>query len=157
METHYKMAIVMASFGITVAGWWAWQAFLSGIYPLQPSPYAGRGAFVNTFGKDTLWWSLLIGVLLVLIGLDITFKFVKRNLVVYGLWHWPPWRSASADDGTENCENWDRQIWQELEQDPVIREHLRQTLLDEQQGYPGTMGDGDGGDEVDLRRRVGSI
>ncbi|KAI1194596.1 hypothetical protein F5X97DRAFT_310732 [Nemania serpens] len=159
METHYKMAIVIGSFGITVAGWWAWQAFLSGIYPLQPSPYAGRGAFVNTFGKDTLWWSLLIGVLLVLIGLDITLKFAKRNLVVYGLWHWPPWRRASADGGSggaENCENWDRQIWQELEQDPVVREHLRQILLEEQQGRPGTMGDGDGdgAEEAGLERRI---
>ncbi|KAI0869211.1 hypothetical protein GGS24DRAFT_171302 [Hypoxylon argillaceum] len=139
METHYKSAIVLGAFGITISGWWAWQAFLSGIYPKQPSPYAGRGAFVNTFGKDTLWWSLLFGVLLVLIGLNIAFKFAKRNLIVYGFWNWPPWRRRNSDDGTENCENWDRQLWQELEQDPVIREHMRQVLLDEQAGRPGTV------------------
>ncbi|KAI3332357.1 P-type ATPase [Xylariaceae sp. AK1471] len=151
IETHNKTAIVMGSFGITVSGWWAWQAFLSGVYPRQPSPYAGRGAFVNTFGKDTLWWALLFGVLLVLIGLDITFKFVKRNLILYGLWSWPPWRRRDADDSPENCENWGRQLWQELEQDPSIREHLRQALLDEKQGGPSTVEDGN--DEVDLEGR----
>ncbi|KAJ8129429.1 hypothetical protein O1611_g4200 [Lasiodiplodia mahajangana] len=143
METHYKSAIIIGAFGITVSGWWAWQAFLSGVYPLQPSPYAGRGAFVNTFGKDTLWWSLLIGVLLVLIGLDITFKFVKRNLIVYGLWNWPPWGRRNADDSPENCENWDRQLWQELEQDPAVRERLRQALLDEDSGRPATVEESD--------------
>ncbi|KAI3330427.1 hypothetical protein F4824DRAFT_478563 [Ustulina deusta] len=155
METHYKSAIIMGAFGITVSGWWAWQAFLSGVYPLQPSPYAGRGAFVNTFGKDTLWWALLFGVLLILIGLDIAFKFVKRGLIKHGLWSWPPWRRGDADDSPENCENWDRQLWQELEQDPEVREHLRQALLDEQQGRPRTMGEvGDGGDEVNLEGRA---
>ncbi|KAI1308050.1 hypothetical protein F5Y03DRAFT_350954 [Xylaria venustula] len=142
METHYKSAIVMGAFGITVSGWWAWQAFLSGVYTLQPSPYDGRGGFVNTFGKDTLWWALLFGVLLILIGLDIAFKFAKRGLIKYDLWNWPPWRRKDADDDPENCENWDRQLWQELEQDPVVREHLQRTLLEEQHGRPGTMGDG---------------
>ncbi|KAI0802844.1 hypothetical protein GGR55DRAFT_664175 [Xylaria sp. FL0064] len=148
METHYKSAIVMGAFGITVSGWWAWQAFLSGVYTLQPSPYAGRGGFVNTFGKDALWWALLFGVLLVLAAVEIAFKFVKRSLIKYGLWSWPPWRRKDADDSPENCENWDRQLWQELEQDPVVREYLRQTLLDEQQCRPRTMGDGR--DEGDL-------
>ncbi|KAI0966549.1 hypothetical protein F4678DRAFT_289222 [Xylaria arbuscula] len=148
METHYKSAIVMGAFGITVSGWWAWQAFLSGVYTLQPSPYDGRGGFVNTFGKDTLWWALLFGVLLILIGLDIAFKFAKRGLIKYGLWNWPPWRKTDADDDPENCENWDRQLWQELEQDPVVREHLQRTLLEEQHGRPGTVGDGR--DEVHL-------
>ncbi|KAI8629194.1 P-type ATPase [Xylariaceae sp. FL1651] len=141
METHHKTAIVIGSFSITVSGWWAWQAFLSGVYPLQPSPYAGRGAFVNTFGKDTLWWSLLVGVLLVLIGLDITFKFIKRNLIIYGLWKWPPWRRRDADESPENCENWDRQLWQELEQNPIVQEHIREALLYEGQDRPGTTED----------------
>ncbi|GAP91940.2 putative p-type ATPase [Rosellinia necatrix] len=154
METHYKSAIIIGSFSITVSGWWAWQAFLSGVYPLQPSPYAGRGAFVNTFGKDTLWWSLLFGVLLILIGLNMTLKLVKRNLTVYGLWNWPPWRKGAADDSPENCENWDRQLWQELEQDSVIKERLRQTLLDEREGRPSMVGERGGGDEVDLEARI---
>ncbi|KAI0538308.1 hypothetical protein GGR58DRAFT_468521 [Xylaria digitata] len=152
METHYKSAIVMGSFAITVSGWWAWQAFLSGVYTPQPSPYDGRGGFVNTFGKDTLWWSLLFGVLLILICLDIAFKFAKRYLIMYGLWNWPPWRRGEANDSHENCENWDRQLWQELEQDPVVQEDLRRALLDEQQGHPRTMGDGD--DEANLEGRT---
>lgn len=100
---------------------------------------------MNTFGKDTLWWSLLFGVLLVLIGLDISFKFIKRSLIAYGFWTWPPWRERDADD---NCENWDRQLWQELEQDPVVREHLRQTLQDEKDGVVG------GGGRADVEETI---
>ncbi|KAI1174893.1 hypothetical protein F4777DRAFT_552254 [Nemania sp. FL0916] len=152
IETHYKTAIVIGSFSITVSGWWAWQAFLSGVYTLQPSPYDGRGGFVNTFGKDALWWSLLFGILLVLVGLDVALKLVKRTLIVHGWWTWPPWQRRHTDDDTENCENWDRQLWQELEQDPDMREHLRQALLDEQPDRPNTVEDGD--NDVVLERAV---
>lgn len=158
IETHYKSAIVIGAFSITVSGWWAWQAFLSGVYTLQPSPYAGRGAFVNTFGKDTLWWALLFGVLLILIGLDFIFKFVKRNLIVYGFWSWPPWRKrevdvdVDVDERPENCENWDRQLWQELEQDPVVRARLEETLREEKEGRPVVMGDLNG--ETDVEDRI---
>jgi phospholipid-translocating ATPase len=151
---HYKTAIVMGAFSITVSGWWAWQALLSGVYTPQPSPYAGRGAFVNTFGKDTLWWSLLFGVLLILIGLDIAFKLVKRHLILHNMWSWPPWRSRDADDSPENCENWDRQLWQELEQEPTVREHLRQALLDETEGHPDTAKDRSDEAGVDLETRI---
>ncbi|KAI0202360.1 hypothetical protein F4808DRAFT_421281 [Astrocystis sublimbata] len=149
METHYKTAIIMASFGITVSGWWAWQAFLSGVYTLQPSPYAGRGAFVNTFGKDTLWWSLLFGILIILIAIDMLFKFIKRGLIKQGFWTWTPWNRKVGDATAvmdENCENWDRQLWQELEQDPLVKEQLRWTLREEELEREGiVVGDVDGG------------
>ncbi|KAI0398363.1 hypothetical protein F5Y17DRAFT_410106 [Xylariaceae sp. FL0594] len=149
-ETHYKTAIVIGAFGITVSGWWAWQAFLSGVYTLQPSPYAGRGSFVNTFGRDTLWWCLLFGVLLVLVALDMVFKFAKRYLIILDLWKWPPWRQGNGNrnpgadiadhgvaggdgEGPENCENWERQLWQELEQDPAIRAQLLEILREEKE------------------------
>ncbi|KAI1815467.1 P-type ATPase [Poronia punctata] len=139
-ETHYKTAIVIASFGITVSGWWAWQAFLSGVYSQQPSPYAGRGSFVNTFGRDPLWWCLLFGVLFVLGCTDLLFKFAKRHLILCGLWKWPLWGSGSGSgseregngDEAENCENWDRQLWQELEQDSAIRAQLSRILQEEE-------------------------
>ncbi|KAI1433314.1 hypothetical protein GGR50DRAFT_696230 [Xylaria sp. CBS 124048] len=137
METHYKTSIIIGAFGITTSGWWAWQAFLSGVYTPQPSPYAGRGAFVNTFGKDALWWSLLVSILFILISLDVGLKIAKRALISHGLWSWPPWRKAAdPDENAENCENWDRQLWQELEQDPVVREHFRRVLEDEGEGRP---------------------
>ena len=92
-------------------------------------------------------------MLIVLIGLDMTFKFAKRNLILYDLWKWPPWqnnRNRNADDGSENCENWERQLWQELEQDPIVRAQLLEILREEKEGTqagPATTEE-DGGSEV---------
>ncbi|KAI1330802.1 P-type ATPase [Xylariaceae sp. FL0255] len=146
IETHYKTGIVIACFGITIAGWWAWQAFLSAIYGLQPSPYDGRGGFINTFGKDALWWLTLLVILLILISLDLGLKFAKRFLILWGFWQWPPWQRRVVDD--DNPENWNRELWQELEQDPIIQARILKALLDEQPGRPSTSQGSSGLDEM---------
>ncbi|KAI0840735.1 phospholipid-translocating P-type ATPase [Hypoxylon sp. FL0890] len=127
IETHHKTAIVMGAFGITMLGWWAWQGFLDGVYPTQQSPYAGRGSFSYTFGKDPLWWLTVIVVVIVLISIELVYKAVKRNLVIAGVWKWPPWKLRGVDD---SLEEWGLEVWQELEQDPVIRERLRRADME---------------------------
>lgn len=111
-----------------MAGWWAWQAFLSGVYAPQPSPYPARNGFVSTFGTDPVWWVTLIVVVTVLISVEMAYKVMKRNLVVAGMWKWPPWKPRSADD---SLEEWGLEVWQELEQDPVMRERLRRAAMEE--------------------------
>ncbi|KAI0852939.1 phospholipid-translocating P-type ATPase [Daldinia vernicosa] len=128
LETHYKSAVIMGAFVITLAGWWAWQGFLSGVYAAQPSPYPARHGFEDTFGRDPLWWLTLIVILLVLISIELVYKTVKRNMIVAGTWQWPPWKQRSPDDGLEE---WGLQIWQELEKDPVMRERLRKACMEE--------------------------
>jgi phospholipid-translocating ATPase len=66
--------------------------------------------------------------LAVLICFELGFKAVKRNMIVGGLWHWPPWRKKSLGD---SAEEWHLELWQELEQDPVIRARLKQANGDE--------------------------
>ncbi|KAI1505286.1 P-type ATPase [Biscogniauxia marginata] len=148
IETHHKTAIVMGAFGITVAGWWAWNAFLAGIYAPQPSPYSVRGGFTNTFGKDPIWWLTLIVVVLVLISVEYAYKAVKRNLVVAGLWKWPPWKSR---DNSDHLEEWNVEVWQELEKDPVMRERLRRAGTE---GEDSDDDEGDRDDEVDIERAL---
>ncbi|KAH8650116.1 P-type ATPase [Xylariales sp. PMI_506] len=176
IETHYKSAIVLTAFGITFAGWWAWSAFLAVIYTPGPSTYDVRGGFTKVFGRDGIWWLTFIAVMLILISVELAYRAVKRNLIVLGLWHWPPWSPSrarrpggryfnninsgstgggsnsttipsngiavvmDAEDGSINnhgegdptAEEWHLELWQELEQQPAVKESLRRlNALDE--------------------------
>ncbi|KAI1770283.1 phospholipid-translocating P-type ATPase [Hypoxylon cercidicola] len=129
IEMHNKTAVVLGAFGITIAGWWAWNAFLAGVYAPQPSPYPARNGFTDTFGRDPLWWLTLIIVVVALICVEMVYKAVKRNMVIAGLWKWPPWKQRSLDD---SLEEWGLEVWQELEQNSVTRDRLRRACMEEE-------------------------
>ncbi|KAF4983246.1 hypothetical protein FZEAL_1284 [Fusarium zealandicum] len=128
-ETHYKSTIVMCCFFITTIGWFAWLAFLDSVFAPSPSgPYAIRGSFTKYFGDDAVWWSTMF-IVLGLIGLmEIVMKSVKRLLLLGGLWEWPPWRRSRRGD---NIEEWDLELWQEMEQDPAMQQRLKRLSSDE--------------------------
>ncbi|KAH7163140.1 hypothetical protein B0J13DRAFT_30594 [Dactylonectria estremocensis] len=128
-ETHYKTGIVMFSFFLTTWGWFAWLSFLDGVYAPKPSgTYAIRDGFTTLFGADAVWWSTVF-IVLGLIGLmEMAIKAVKRQLLLLGLWSWPPWKQSRVGD---NIEEWDVELWQELEQDPLMRERLQRLSRDE--------------------------
>ncbi|GKU10323.1 unnamed protein product [Fusarium langsethiae] len=128
-ETHYKSKIVIGSFFLTTIGWFAWLSFLDAAYAPQPSgPYAIRDSFTTLFGDDAVWWATLF-IVLGLIGLfEIVLKCVKRLLLMHGLWDWPPWGKSRRG---ENIEEWDVELWQELEQDPALRARLKRMARDE--------------------------
>ncbi|KAL7819956.1 phospholipid-translocating P-type ATPase [Trichoderma gracile] len=125
-ETHYKSAIVMACFFITTAGWFAWLAFLDGVYAATPSgDYDIRHTFTRLWGADAVWWSTVFVVLSFMGMLELLFKAAKRAMLVAGLWHWPPWqRKRRLGGGGENAEEWDLELWQEMEQDEAVRRKL---------------------------------
>ncbi|KAM5355922.1 hypothetical protein ACJ41O_002568 [Fusarium nematophilum] len=134
-ETHFKSTIVMCSFFITTWGWFAWLSFLDGVFAKVPSgTYNIRDSFTQLFGDDAVWWSSLF-IVLGLIGLmEITMKCSKRLLLIAGLWEWPPWRRSRRGD---NIEEWSLELWQELEQDPAMRQRLKQLCRDEPLGEEG--------------------
>jgi phospholipid-translocating ATPase len=121
--------IVMGSFFVTTIGWFAWLSFLDAAYAPQPSgPYAIRDSFTTLFGDDAVWWATLF-IVLGLIGLfEIVLKCVKRLLLMHGLWDWPPWGKSRRG---ENIEEWDVELWQELEQDPALRARLKRMACNE--------------------------
>jgi phospholipid-translocating ATPase len=127
METHYKTTIVIFSFLITFGGWWAWNAFLAAAYTPQPSPYAVQYGFTETFGRDPIWWLTLVIVFMILVTLEVVYKSVKRNMKAVGMW--PPWKRSGKQLG--EMDELDLEAWQEMEQDPVIRERLRRLARDE--------------------------
>ncbi|ROW16574.1 hypothetical protein VPNG_01460 [Cytospora leucostoma] len=148
IETHYKSSVVLFSFFITVGGWWAWQAFLAGVYAPQATPYDVRGSFFDTFGKDPGWWLTLLLVLFVLFVLDVSFKMAKRTLTTFGLWRWSGgcfrrvkrWKNTTREDWADgNIEEWDLGLWQELEKDRKVREQLRSMLEEEESGTSGVL------------------
>ncbi|KFG87700.1 P-type ATPase [Metarhizium anisopliae] len=129
-ETHYKSTIVMCSFFITTWGWFAWLSFLDGVYAPGPEgPYLIRHTFTRAFGDDAVWWATVFIVLAFLGLLELVGKTIKRNMLVAGVWHWPPWKMHRLND---NVEEWDLQVWQEMEQDPKVRERLRRLANDEE-------------------------
>ncbi|KAF7562215.1 hypothetical protein G7046_g1929 [Stylonectria norvegica] len=128
-ETHYKSKFVMFCFFLTTWGWFAWLAFLDGAYAASPSgTYSIRNSFSRLFGDDPIWWATLFIVLGFLGLLELVLKTLKRHLLVAGLWVWPPWKSSRA---STNIEEWDLELWQELEQDPALRRRLRRMCRDE--------------------------
>ena len=139
---------MLGAFAITIAGWFAWQGFLDGAYARKPSPYAARGGFSHTFGPDGLWWLTALAIVAALIVIETAYKAVKHRLVVAGLWRFPPWRRKvrdgrngvddDDDDDDGNAEDWDLELWQELERDPAVRQRLRETLEEEERGYTNT-------------------
>lgn len=117
----------MGSFFITFSGWWAWNAFLSGIYTPSPSPYAVRDGFSKIFGADAVWWLTLIIMTLLFILMETIFRTLQRCLILAGLWRWP-WVRKEDD---VCADEWRLELWQELERDPAVKERLRKLARDE--------------------------
>ncbi|EON96401.1 putative phospholipid-transporting atpase 1 protein [Phaeoacremonium minimum UCRPA7] len=145
IETHHKSVVILTGFFITVGGWWLWQAFLAGVYAQQPSPYAVRDGFFLRFGKDPVWWLTLLVVLFVLVGMELGYKVAKRTLIIMGLWKWRwswlwrisrwcTWRKGREKELNRSLEEWDLELWQEMEQDPLVKERLKGILESEEDG-----------------------
>ena len=123
LETHHKTRIVGVSFFITVAGWWAWNAFLDFAYSANLTPFDVKHGFTRGFGQDPVWWLTLIATLTALLILDLAWKSIWRTVVVEG---WHPWRHRARQRTGRNAEEHvELDIWQDVQRDPVMREKMR--------------------------------
>ncbi|KAE8445058.1 hypothetical protein EG329_013772 [Mollisiaceae sp. DMI_Dod_QoI] len=98
---HHLTWIPLASLSITVTGWWAWNFFLSGIYARSPGPYYVRDAFTYHFGKDPVWWLVLVIVVMAVLAIEVVIEVVRRRC-------WPTevevWQEREAE-GPSKKEN----------------------------------------------------
>lgn len=133
LETHSKSTIVLGGFAITFVGWWLWNVLLSIAFTRSVSTYAVRDGLTGTFGSDGIWWLTLIVIVSILICIELSVKAVKRNLIISGLWQWPPFkrRNMGAD---ESAEEWHLELWQELERDPAMKEKLKRMNREGEEG-----------------------
>jgi len=129
------------------------------VYAPTNSPYDVRDGFTKGFGRDLVWWLTLSFVLVLLAMFELGYKVVKRNLIVMGVWKyrwrwlsWKIWGRFSKRRGagifTYECdemdnEEWDLELWQEMEQDAGVKERLR---LMYQGGSCGVVEEGDSAD-----------
>jgi len=142
LETHDKTILVLASFLITVGGWWAWNAFLSAVYQPGVSPYAVRDGFNSGFGSHPAWWLTLVVALAILGAAELGYKAVKRQVVAMGsgdgIFLRGPLRlfgrltsggrqgrPAGKEDLGLEC---NVGLWQEMEKHPIVREQLKSTV-----------------------------
>ncbi len=56
---HNKSILVVVSFVLSVGGWFLWNILLSCIYP-DHAIYDVKGAFLHRFGRNALWWLVLV-------------------------------------------------------------------------------------------------
>lgn len=59
IEMHNKSIMAAISFVASVGGWFLWNIVLSLIYPVAPI-YDVKGGFLYRFGRNPLWWLVLI-------------------------------------------------------------------------------------------------
>lgn len=126
---HCKTLVVAISFFITTTGWWAWNGFLAHAYGANLSPFDVKGGFNYTFGKDPVWWLVLIITLAVMTAIELIWKSARRELAVSG--RWPPWKGWGGSPGSRTAEELDVGVWQEMQRDPRIMERLRWLAKDE--------------------------
>ncbi|OQO03363.1 hypothetical protein B0A48_11621 [Cryoendolithus antarcticus] len=105
LETHTKSLPIAVSFTVTFTGWWAWNCFLSAAYPAKLSPYDVKGGFFHTFGKDLVWWLVLIGTISILVVMEFTLKTIKSAF--RGNKWWQKWGGGMWEGNVA--------LWQEIE------------------------------------------
>ncbi|OAA71609.1 ATPase, P-type, phospholipid-translocating, flippase [Cordyceps fumosorosea ARSEF 2679] len=149
LETHHKTGIVIGSFFVTTLGWFLWLVFLDNIFPRSALPTYEIRHSMGRWGRDPAWWMTLFAVLSLLGLLEMTLKVAKRHLILAGVWKWPPWRGSAGL--SENVEEWDVEMWQELEQNPAVKARLKLMAreYDEQEldGEEGGEGEEEGEEE----------
>ncbi|KAH0594627.1 hypothetical protein MHUMG1_07461 [Metarhizium humberi] len=103
LELHSKTVITFGGFIISIAGWFLWCLFLSGMYPQRVGKDMVRRGFLDNFGRQVSWWTTLLVALATLVIMDLVVQGVRR---VY----WPT----------------DQDLMQRIEKDAGARQALRE-------------------------------
>ena len=133
LETHHKTRIVFISFFITVSGWWAWNAFLASFYSDNLTPYDVKHGFTHGFGKDPVWWLVLVATLGVLFVVEVAWKAIRRIFVqgCFGATWQPRRRRRGLQCGDCKAEGLvELDVWQEMQREPAMREKLKALARD---------------------------
>ncbi|KAG6002044.1 hypothetical protein E4U21_003558 [Claviceps maximensis] len=78
LELHHKTIITFTGFFVSVAGWFLWCIFLSGMYPRKVGKDMVRKAFLHNFGRQLSWWTTLLLALATLVVVDLVVQSVRR-------------------------------------------------------------------------------
>ncbi|KAI0158039.1 phospholipid-translocating P-type ATPase [Hypoxylon sp. FL1284] len=134
LECHHKTVITLTGFAISIIGWFVWNLFIGGIYPLKFGPYIVRGSFMNEFGNKLGWWAAAGAIVAAVVALELGLKALQRI-------YFPR----------------DQDLWQEIEREGGVSQVLKEHAAEEGKAAPGTAEDQESVDEDDLERRLSPI
>lgn len=80
LELHHRTIITFGGLFLSIAGWFVWDLFLSGIYAKGPAPYVVRGQFIEGFGKSKMWWLMVFIILSALIVFELSVSAIRKSL-----------------------------------------------------------------------------
>ncbi|AEO62999.1 uncharacterized protein THITE_2107835 [Thermothielavioides terrestris NRRL 8126] len=103
LEVHDRTLLLLGGMAVSVGGWWMWNLLLSGLFRHSFGPYVVRDAFLRGFGRQPMWWLVLLVVLSALVVFELGVTAVRKSL-------WPT----------------DRDLMQEMEHVKGVREVLRE-------------------------------
>lgn len=132
LELHCKTLVILGIFAGTIAAFWIWIVVMSVTSQPTLTPFAVRGGFTGTFGKDPMWWISLIVGLVVLGAMELIVKSLRRHRLARTFWSGgsPAKEHSDLADGDvlAGYEAWYPHLWQQIEQDPNASERLHSLL-----------------------------
>ncbi|XMA15695.1 hypothetical protein WAI453_008486 [Rhynchosporium graminicola] len=116
IEMHNKTIISFLGWIISVGGWFFWTLLLSLVFaPGKTYPlYSIKDGFLKGYGRNLLWWLVLLITLATLTLLELGISSVRKAF-------WPT----------------DVDLFQELQRDPLVRERFEQVLNQGEDGAGG--------------------
>jgi phospholipid-translocating ATPase len=118
IEMHNKSIMAAVSCTLSVGGWWLWNIILAETYG-DNKIYKVRNSFIETFGRNFLWWFTLILIIVSVLAFELTVQVTRNALeTAFGF--------GDADT----------HIFQALEKDPGVKRRFEEAAADElQQGW----------------------
>jgi len=119
LEMHNKTFIPALGWFLSVGGWFLWNLVLSALYkPSSTYPlYPIYKSFIYYYGRNLLWWLLVLLTLAAVIVLELGVSSIRKTF-------WPT----------------DTDVFQELQNDKVIRRRFEETIKAEEEGGEVEMG-----------------
>lgn len=107
IEMHNKTIIPFLGWATTVVGWFFWTLLLAAVFKPNKTYvlYAIKDGFLKSYGRDLLWWLVLLLTLAALVLLELGVSSVRKAF-------WPT----------------DVDLFQELQRDPGVRRRFEEAL-----------------------------
>ncbi|KEF53499.1 phospholipid-translocating ATPase [Exophiala aquamarina CBS 119918] len=80
IELHNKSSTAVEAIFLSVGGWWLWNLILSAVYPDDSPIYNVHGALLHRFGRNLLWWTTLMLIVLAVCVLEFSIKAISVTM-----------------------------------------------------------------------------
>ncbi|KAI0376675.1 phospholipid-translocating P-type ATPase [Hypomontagnella monticulosa] len=135
LECHHKTAITFGGFALSIVGWFIWNFFIGGVYPINFGPYIVRGSFVHEFGNKLGWWATAGATIAAVLAFELGVTALQRI-------YFPR----------------DQHLWQEIEREGGVAEVFKEHAAEEGRAMPTPAGEQRGDiDESEQQRPLSPV